>query len=246
MHEVAIIARRELKSYFASPIAYVFGALFLALIGYLTAPDMLVHGRPATMQEFFSYLPILFVVFLPALTMRLWAEERKLGTIELLMTFPVTVWQLIVGKFAASLVYMALVLALTLGLPLTLTIYGGLDWGPVIAAYVGTLLLAGAYVSVGMFCSSVTRDQIVAMLLAAVILLGLLLLGMAPVQLRLGEALSAVPLLVDALTGLSPYSYFASISRGVLDSRDIVYYVAFCAFFLYANALVLNGRRIKG
>jgi ABC-2 type transport system permease protein len=244
MREIAIIAQRELRSYFASPIAYVFGVLFLVLVAALTVPEMLKQGQPASMQPFFVYLPILFVVFLPALTMRLWAEERKLGTIELLMTFPVTVRQLVLGKFGASLAYLALVLALTLGLPLTLAHYGRLDWGPVLGAYVGTMLLASAYVAVGMLCSSVTRDQIVAMLLAAVILAALLLLGTPWVQVRMSEHLPAMA--VDVLAGLSPYPYFASVSRGVFDSRDFAYYVSFCAFFLYANVLVLNGRRIKG
>lgn len=244
MREAIIVMNRELKSYFASPIAYVFGALFLVLTGYLSAPAILRQGQPASMQPFFAFLPIMFVVFLPALTMRLWAEERKLGTLELLMTFPVTVPQLILGKFLASLAYLALVLLLTLGLPLTLAAYAGLDWGPVIAAYVATLLLAGAYVAVGMFCSSLTRDQIVAMLLAAVILSLLLLLGQPGMQLRMTEWLPQR--VVQVMGALSPYPYFESIARGVFDSRDFVYYLSFCAFFLYLNALVLRGRRIKG
>lgn len=244
MREAVIVMHRELKSYFASPIAYVFGALFLVLTCYLSAQGILRQGQPASMQAFFGMLPIMFVVFLPALTMRLWAEERKLGTLELLMTFPVTIPQLILGKFLASLAYLALVLLLTLGLPLSLTVYAGLDWGPVIAAYVATLLLAGAYVAVGMFCSSLTRDQIVAMLLAAVILLLLWLLGQPGIQLQISEW--SPKWVVQILAGLSPYPYFESIARGVFDSRDFIYYVSFCWFFLYLNALVLRGRRLKG
>jgi ABC-2 type transport system permease protein len=244
MREVAILARRELKSYFASPIAYVFGILFLLVLCYLSVQSTLVHGQQATMQAFFGMLPMIFLFFLPALTMRLWAEERKLGTLELLMTFPVTVRQMIAGKFIAALAYLGMVMALTLGLPITMSIYGDLDWGPVVSAYLASFLMAAAYVAVGMFCSSLTRDQIVALLLALVTLLALFLLGSPVVQLNLATALPEW--IVSILAAISPYQYFSSIARGVLDTRDFVFYVCFCGFFLYLNAMVLQGRRLKG
>lgn len=244
MHEVAILARRELKSYFASPIAYVFGLLFLLVVTYLTAQTMFVHGQLASMQGFFNTLPMIFLFFLPALTMRLWAEERKLGTLELLMTFPISVRQMIAGKFIAAMAYLAMVMVLTLGLPITLSIYGDLDWGPVISAYLASFLMAAAYVAVGMFCSSLTRDQIVALLLALVTLLLLFLLGSPIVQLSLSEVLPEW--VVGILAAVSPYQYFGSIARGVLDTRDFVFYICFCGFFLYMNAMVLQGRRLKG
>lgn len=244
MHEVAILARRELKSYFASPIAYVFGLLFLLVVTYLSAQSMFVHGQQASMQGFFNMLPMIFLFFLPALTMRLWAEERKLGTLELLMTFPVSVRQMIAGKFIAALVYLGMVMVLTLGVPITLSIYGDLDWGPVISAYLASFLMAAAYVAVGMFCSSLTRDQIVALLLALVTLLLLFLLGSPFVQLSLADALPEWT--VGILAAVSPYQYFGSIARGVLDTRDFVFYICFCGFFLYMNAMVLQGRRMKG
>ena len=177
MREVLVILRRELKSYFLSPIAYVFGMLFLGVQIFFSAKQSLVQGQQASMQGFFGWLPLIFLFFLPGLTMRLWAEERKVGTLELLMTFPVKVSQLVLGKFLAALVYLAIVLAFTLMLPLTLSAYGGLDWGPVLVAYLASLLLAGAYLSVGMFWSSMTRDQIVALLLALVTLFALYMLG---------------------------------------------------------------------
>lgn len=244
MREVAIVLRRELRSYFASPIAYVFGGLFLLVICYLSVQQILVQGQPASMQAFFIYMPLVFLFFLPALTMRLWAEERKLGTLELLMTFPVTVPQLIAGKFLAALLYLALLLLLTIGIPITLSLYADLDWGPVVTAYVASLLLAASYIAVGMFFSSLTRDQIIALLVALVVLLGAVLVAWPPVQQWLATVLPET--VVDGLTGLSPYTYFTSISRGVFDSRDFVFYVCFCAFFLHMNALVLQGRRMKG
>ena len=244
MHETSVIFRRELKSYFLSPIAYVFGVLFLSILLFLAAGAQLIQGQQASMQTFFGLLPIVFLFFLPGLTMRLWAEERRSGTIELLMTFPVKVGQLIAGKFLASLVFMALLLVLTLMLPLTLSVYGSLDWLPTLGAYFATLLLAGAYISVGMFWSSLTRDQIVAMLLSLVTLVVLYVMGFPPLLEALASNMPVV--LIELLNGISPYKYFQSISRGVFDSRDLIYYACFCGCFLHANALVLHARRLKG
>ncbi|MEZ5963637.1 MAG: ABC transporter permease subunit [Planctomycetota bacterium] len=245
MTRALVVMRRELKSYFASPIAYVFGALFLAAqIGF----TMLVtwkHGAIASMQVFFQmFLPWSFMVFVSALTMRLWAEERKLGTLELLMTFPVRVGELIAGKFLAVVAYLALVLLLTLGLPLTMSWYGNLDWGPVLSAYLASMLMAGAFVAVGMFYSSLTRDQIIALLLTLVTLLLLLVLGLPPVVEKMTSFLPRWA--AEGVAALSPVPYFGSIARGVLDTGDLVYYVCFTLFFLHLNALVLHGRRLKG
>ena len=247
MREISILVRRELRSYFVSPIAYVFGALFLIVLGYRSVyqgnPPMLTHGGQASMQGFFAELPMMLLVFVPPLTMRLWAEERKFGTLELLMTFPVPVSRLIAGKFLAALIFLALVLGLTAGLPFTLSVYGGLDWGPVVAAYLATLLLAGAYLAVGMFFSSLTRDQLVAMLGALVALFVLTMVGTVGFQ----ASASWLPdWLLQILGAISPTPYFASITRGVIDTRDLLFYVCFCGFFLYLNALVLQGRRLKG
>ncbi len=244
MREVAVIFRRELKSYFLSPIAYVFGVLFLGILLWLAGTAQIADGQQASMEAFFSLLPIVFLFFLPGLTMRLWAEERRSGTIELLMTFPVRIGHLISGKFFAALSFLAVLLLLTVGLPLTLSIYGSLDWVPVLCAYVATLLLAGSYLAVGMFWSSTTRDQIVAMLLALVTLLALYAMGFPGFLEWLAKHLPAWG--IDLLNGLSPYKYFDSIKRGVFDTRDLLYYTCFCGFFLYANALVLHTRRLKG
>lgn len=243
MHETAVVARRELRSYFFSPIAYVVGGLLLLVLLYFST-DVMRPGGQASMQTFFQLLPWLFILFLPALTMRLWAEERKQGTLELLMTFPVSVPQLILGKFAAVMLFLAVVLLLTLGYPITLAAYGNLDWGPVIFAYVASMLMAAAFVSVGLFFSSVTRDQIIALLLTLVSLLLLFLLGSPLFVMNLGKVLPEW--MLDIVGAVSPYTYFISISRGILDTRDLIYYACFCGFFLYLNAMVLQGRRLKG
>ena len=244
MRESLVIFRRELKGYFYSPIAYVFGVLMTGVLLFLSVSTSLVQGAQASMQTFFGLLPIVCIVFLPGLTMRLWAEERKMGTLELLMTFPVRLSHLVLGKFGAAVVFLGFLLVMTLGLPMTLGAYGRVDWPPILGAYLASLLFAGSFVAVGMFWSSMTRDQIVAMLLSLVSLLLLYVLGYP----TLIEALTGwMPAwLVDVLNGISPYKYFESIGRGVLDSRDLVYFACFCGFFLYANALVLQARRLKG
>lgn len=244
MRETLVIFRRELRSYFLSPIAYVFGLLFLLILLFAAATMTIVHGAQANMQTFFGVLPWVLLLFLPGLTMRLWAEERKLGTIELLLTFPVRISGLVLGKFFATLSFLSFLLLLTLGLPLTLDAYGGVDWPPVLAAYVASVLFTGSFVAVGMFWSSTTRDQIVAMLLSVVSLLALFVMGYPVLLEGLAGVLPAAA--IDLLNGVSPYKYFESIGRGVLDTRDFVYFACFCGFFLYANAMVLQARRRKG
>ena len=245
MHETAVIMQRELRSYFISPIAYVFGVLFLAGQMWLSSLG-LEHGAVAAPLHFFTFLPQVFLVLLPALTMRLWSEERKLGTLELLLTFPVRINQLVLGKFLAALAYLCLLLSMTTILPITMSFYGDIDWGPVIAAYFGAILMASAYLSVGMFWSSMTRDQIIAMLLSLTTLMALYSLGLPSLLLFLSQSDKIPEFVVSILGAVSPYRYFLSIARGVLDSRDLVYYLSFCGFFLYANALVLQARKVKG
>lgn len=244
MHESMVIFRRELKSFFLSPIAYVFGIVFVTALLYVASETALQNGARAAAEPMFGLLPLLLVLFVPALTMRLWAEERKLGTLELLMTFPVTIGQLVLGKFLASLAYLGFVLLLTIGLPLTLGTYGRLDWTPVLGSYLASLLFAGSYIAVGMFWSSLTREQIVAAVLAGTSLFVLYLIGYPAV---LEYTQGWMPAwLIDLVSGISPFKYFASIARGVIDTRDLLYFACFCGFFLYANTLVLHARRQKG
>ena len=244
MHESLVIFRRELKSYFVSPIAYVFGILLVSVLLYYSTEAALQNGARASLDGFFQTLPLMLVLFVPGLTMRSWAEERKLGTLELLMTFPVTIAQLVLGKFAAAVVYLGAVFVLTMGLPLTLAAHGRLDWAPVLGSYLASLLFAGSFVAVGMFWSSLTRDQIVAMLLTLVSLFVLYQLG-NPANIE--YATEWMPAwLVDVVNGISPHKYFVSIARGVLDTSHLIYFACFCGFFLHANALVLQARRQRG
>lgn len=245
MHETVVIMERELRSYFISPIAYVFGVLFLGGQMWLSATG-LEHNAIAAPLHFFTYLPQVFLVLLPALTMRLWSEERKLGTLELLLTFPVRINQLVFGKFLAALAYISMLLVMTTILPIIMSFYGDIDWGPVIAAYLGSILMASAYLSVGMFWSSLTRDQIIAMLLSLTSLMALYALGQPSLLMFLSQSDTMPEFMVSLLGAISPYRYFLSIARGVLDSRDLIYYICFCGFFLYANALVLQARKVKG
>jgi ABC-2 type transport system permease protein len=241
MPEIFVVMRRELRSYFLSPIAYVFGGLFLGVLGYLSR-SAFQQGMPTTisLSRFFSMFPSVFLFFLPALSMRLWAEERKLGTLELLLTYPVRLWGLILGKFFAALAFLGVLLLLSTALPILLSFYGSVDWGPVCTAYLASFLMAGAYISVGMFWSSMTRDQIIAMLASLVTLLLLFLLASDPVLLQLPRWLAPV------VGAIGPQRYFSSITRGVVDTRDLVYYVCFCGFFLYLNLLVLQAKRRNG
>lgn len=259
MRESLVILRRELKSYFLSPIAYVVGVLFLAVQMAVAGYFCLIDRAQARMDGFFLALPLVLGLFLPGLTMRLWAEERHVGTLELLMTFPVRIGALVLGKFLAVMAFLAVVFAFTLPLPMVLTVYASLDWSPVIGGYLAALLMAGAFVAVGMVWSSITRDQVVAMLLALVSLL--LLLGMGVSWfLDLIGATRGIPDLVewvglprrvgnaalDVCAAISPYPYFESVARGVIDTRDLVYYSCFCGFFLWVNALLLEVRRERG
>jgi ABC-2 type transport system permease protein len=237
-----IVTKREFRSYFLSPIAYVVGAIFLGLGGFLFFRFLFIEAAGAAearMTSYFGLLPMFFVVLIPALTMRLWAEERKLGTLELLLTFPVKTGQIITGKFLAALLFIAVLLGLTLPYPITLSILGDLDWGTVVAGYLGALLLAASYLSLGLFLSSLTRDQIIALILSVVVLA---LLNWLP-QLA---ALFGGPGLVEAAHVISPNTHFGSITRGVVDLSDLIYYVCFCGFFLFLNSIAIEVRKWIG
>ncbi len=241
MSKTTVILRREFRSYFLSPIAYVVGGLFLGIGGWLYFSRVFFDfgaGAEARMGGFFSLLPLFFLVLVPALSMRLWAEEKKLGTFELLLTFPVRTRDLILGKFLGGLFFVIVLLAFTLPYPITLATYGKLDWGPVIGGYLGGILLAASYLSLGLFISSLTRDQIIALLLSVAALLVLVLLP------QVGAAMS--PSLAEAFKLLSPVEHFRSIARGVLDLRDLIFYIVFCGLFLYLNALVLEFKKRNG
>ena len=239
MRNVGIIMRRELASYFATPLAYVFILIFLVLAGSFTfyLGGFYERGQ-ADLDPFFTFHPWLYLFLIPAISMRLWAEERKSGTIELLLTQPVTLWDAVVGKFLAAWLFTALALALTFPLWLTVNYLGKPDNGAILAAYLGSLLLAGGFLAIGSCMSALTRNQVVAFILAVVACFAFLLAGF-PMVLDLFRSW-APQVLVDAVASLSFLTHFESIAKGVIDLRDLVYFGLTIAFWLYASAVVID------
>jgi ABC-2 type transport system permease protein len=239
MRNVGIIMRRELASYFATPLAYVFILIFLMLAGVFTfyLGGFYERGQ-ADLDAFFGFVPWLYLFLIPAIAMKLWAEERKSGSIELLMTQPVTIWEAVLGKFLAAWLFTALALALTFPLWLTVNYLGRPDNGAILAGYLGSLLLAGGFLAVGSCMSALTRNQVVAFILGVVACFVLLLAGF-PLVLDLFRSWAPQPLL-DAVASLSFYVHFQSISKGVIDVRDLLYFVMLIGFFLLATAIRLE------
>ncbi|MBV9343554.1 MAG: ABC transporter permease subunit [Gammaproteobacteria bacterium] len=239
MSHVGIILRRELGSYFATPLAYVFIVIFLVLAGAFTfyLGGFYERGQ-ADLEPFFTFHPWLYLFLIPALSMRLWAEERKSGSIELLMTQPVTLWQAVLGKFLAAWLFTALALALTFPLWLTVNYLGHPDNGAILAAYLGSLLLAGGFLAVGSCMSALTRNQVVAFILAVVVCFAFLLAGF-PLVLDVFRAWAPQPLL-DAIASLSFLAHFDAITKGVIDLRDLLYFAMLIGFFLLATTIALE------
>jgi len=242
MRNVGIIMRRELASYFATPLAYVFILIFLVLAGSFTfyLGGFYERGQ-ADLDPFCTFHPWLYLFLIPAISMRLWAEERKSGTIELLLTQPVTLWDAVVGKFLAAWLFTALALALTFPLWLTVNYLGKPDNGAILAAYLGSLLLAGGFLAIGSCMSALTRNQVVAFILAVVACFAFLLAGF-PMVLDLFRSW-APQVLVDAVASLSFLTHFESIAKGVIDLRDLLYFAMLIGFFLLATAIALELRK---
>lgn len=236
-----IIMKRELAAYFGSPVAYVFIVIFLLLTGFFTfyISNFFEAGQ-ADLKGFFQWHPWLFMFLVPAIAMRLWAEERRLGTIELLLTLPVTVTEVILGKFLAAWCFIGIALVLTFPLVLTVMYLGNPDLGVIALSYVGSFLMAGSFLSVGSMTSAITRSQVVSFILAVVACLFLILAGFAPVTAMLAGW--APVWLVDLVSGTSVLSHFASISRGVLDVRDLIYYLSVMVFMIVVNGVILQNR----
>jgi ABC-2 type transport system permease protein len=236
MNSTGIIFRRELKSYFNSPVAYIVILAFLGVTHWLFFRTFFLANQ-STLRPFFSLLPWIFLFLGPAITMRAWAEEKKLGTIEVLMTFPVREREAVLGKFLAAFLFLAIGLGLTISLPLTVMFIGYPDPGPICGGYLGACLLGGTYLAIGLFASSLTENQIVAFILAIVLGFALLVIGEDFVLFSLPSAL------VPACAWLGLGTHFESIGRGVIDSRDIIYYLSIIGFFLFLNQLALESRK---
>lgn len=239
MSPISTVFKRELQSYFATPVAYVFIVIFLILSSAFTfyLGGFYERGQ-ADLLPFFNFLPWLYLFLVPAVSMRLWSEERKSGTIELLLTLPITMWQAVVGKFLAAWAFIGIALALTFPLWITVNYLGNPDNGVILASYFGALLMAGAFLAIGSCISAATRNQVVAFILTVV---ACFVLVMAGFPLVLDAFRSWAPQgLVDAIAGLSFLTHFASISKGVIDLRDLLYFVLMIGFWLYASAIVID------
>jgi gliding motility-associated transport system permease protein len=242
MRAIRIICARELEAYFTSPVAYVFLVIFLLLAGFFTftAGAFFERGE-ASLSAFFGWHPWLYLVLVPAVGMRLWAEERRAGTIELLLTMPITAWQAIIGKFLASWLFLALALVLTFPVVLTVNVLGAPDNGAIAAGYVGSFLLAGTYLALTCMTSAMTRNQVVAFILSVVICLFLILVGFNPVTDLLGRWTS--PAVVDTVAAFSVVTHFDGFQKGVLDSRDLIFFLSVIGFALFATGVIIRGHR---
>ncbi|MGO9991939.1 MAG: ABC transporter permease subunit [Steroidobacteraceae bacterium] len=244
MNKVGTIFRRELRSYFATPLAYVFIVIFLVLASVFTfqVGGLLERGQ-ADLQPFFRWHPWLYLVLIPAISMRLWAEERNSGSIELLMTLPITLWQAVTAKFLAAWVFAGIALLLTFPVWLTVNYLGRPDNGAIAAGYVGSFLMAGGFLSIGTCMSAATRNQVIAFITAALVGLIFLLAGF-PLVLDFVRAVMPQAV-VDAIASLSFFTHFDAISKGVIDLRDLVYFAVLIGFWLTATALVLDMKKAE-
>lgn len=239
---VKTIGKRELAGYFASPVAYVFIVIFLLLSGFFTFMVGRFFDRgEASLASFFLWHPWLYLFLVPAIGMRLWSEERRLGTLELLLTMPVTTWQTIVGKFLASWLFLALALGLTFPVVLTVNYLGHPDMGPIVCGYLGSFLMAGAYLSISCMTSAITRNQVVSFILSVVACLFLILAGWPPVTSMLEQW--AKPWMVEGVASFSVMTHFESFQRGVLDTRDVLFYLLVMAFSLFTTGVIIRSHR---
>lgn len=241
MSAIGIVARKELRASFQSPVALIFIGLFLVAVLYsFFGYSAFFARRIADVRPLFEWLPLLLIVLVAAVTMRQWAEEKKMGTLEVLLTLPVSTWDLVLGKFAAGLALVGTALALTLPIPILVDWLGALDWGPVVGGYLGALLLGATYLAIGLCVSARTDNQVVALMVTIVVGSALYFLGSDSVTALFGSAGS------DLLRALGTGSRFESIERGVLDVRDLAYYAGLAGFFLCLNWLFLEQDRVDG
>lgn len=242
MSAVNVIMKRELASYFSTPVAYIFIIIFLMLSGVFTfyLGQFFERGQ-ADLSAFFNFIPWLYLVLVPAVAMRLWSEERRSGTIELLMTLPLGTMQIVIGKFLAAWLFIGLALVLTFPVWVTVNYLGEPDNGVILAGYLGAWLMSGGFLAIGSCLSAATKNQIVAFILTLVVCFVLVVAGFPIVQ----DVFSSwAPLwLVDGVSNLSFLTHFNAISRGVIDLRDLVYFAVLIGAFLYATALIVDMKK---
>jgi len=236
------VAKRELAGYFDSPVAYVFLVIFLLLAGVFTFTFGAFFERgEASLVSFFTWIPWLFLFLVPAAGMRLWAEERRSGTLELLLTLPITDWQAIIGKFLASWLFLAIALALTFPFWITVNLLGEPDNGVIVGAFVGSLMLGGAFLAIACMTSAMTRNQVIAFIVAVVICVGLILLGFTPITDLLQRYASTRT--VELVSSLGVLTHFDGFNRGVLGLGDLLYFLSIMVFALFVTAVLIRNRR---
>ncbi len=239
MNAVSALFRREFAAYFATPLAYIFLVIFLMLTGVFTfyLGGFYERGQ-ADLEAFFAFHPWLYLFLVPAIAMRAWAEERKSGTVELLLTLPISMWQAVLAKFLAAWSFIAIALALTFPMWITVNYLGAPDNGAIFAAYLGSLLMAGGYLAIGMCMSAATSSQVIAFIVTVVVCFFFTLAGY-PLVLEAFRAWLPEALL-ELLASLGFLAHFEAIRKGVLDLRDVVYFAAMIGFWLYASAIVID------
>ncbi len=234
MRQATRIFKKEFNDYFTSPIAYIVIAIFLLLTGWLFFSTFFVLGQ-LDLRSFFNLLPFLFSIVVPILTMRLFSEELNVGSYELLLTMPVTFSDIILGKFFAALAFVAALLAPTLAYPAFVTFLGNLDWGVVAGSYIGALFLGAAYAAIGLFASSLTRNQIIACIVGIIICAVLAIVD---------KMLFFFPEdLLSVVAYLSTSTHFENIAKGIVDLRDIIYFLSIIFIGLYATHLVMQEKK---
>jgi ABC-2 type transport system permease protein len=241
---IKTIAKRELSGYFASPVAYVFIVIFLLLTGFFTfmVGGFFERGEAGLTNSFFVWHPWFYLFLVPAVGMRLWSEERRMGTMELLLTFPITTWQAIIAKFFASWIFLFVALALTFPVFLTVNYLGNPDNGVIFTTYLGSLLLSGAYLAISCMTSAMTRNQVVSFILSVVICLVLIMAGWPPVTDFVYTFIDNAHI-VEAIAAFSVMTHFEGFQRGVIDSRDIIYFAAVIIFCLFTTSVIIRGHR---
>ena len=236
MTNITAILKKEFRSYFNSPIAYIFITFFLGISSWLFFRGFFLINQ-AEMRGFFGLMPWLFLFFVPAVTMKLWAEEKKLGTVEILMTLPIRDYEVVIGKYLASYALLAVTVLLSLVLPLSVSILGNPDGGTILSGYIGLLLMGGAYLAIGLFASTLTENQIIAFILGSIACFGMLIIGEDIVL------FNAPNWLFPIFSYLGLGAHYSSILRGVLDSRDILYYLSVIGFFLTLSSISVESRK---
>jgi ABC-2 type transport system permease protein len=240
---IKTIAKRELGAYFASPVAYVFIVIFLLLAGFFTfMAGGFFERNQANLNSFFVWHPWFYLFLVPSVGMRLWSEERRMGTMELLLTMPVTTWQAIIGKFLASWLFLLLALVLTFPVFITVNYLGNPDNGVIVAAYLGSWLLAGSYLAISCMTSALTRNQVISFILSVVICLLLILAGWPPIT-RFLDTFTENPRFVEAVAAFSVMTHFEGFQRGVLDTRDVVFFLVLMVFSLFTTSVIIRSHR---